>query len=65
MSRAKSRRNLDYMDVLNALEEQGISIRVASPKLVMEEVGELLKSIYVIDKNWNRSTYVISSATRV
>ena len=39
LSRAKSRRNLDYMDVLHALEEQGISIRVASPKLVMEEVG--------------------------
>ncbi len=38
LSRAKSRRNLDYMDVLAALEEKGISIRVASPKLVMEEV---------------------------
>jgi len=37
-SRAKSRRNLDYMEVLHALEEKGISIRVASPKLVMEEV---------------------------
>ena len=39
LSRAKSRRNLDYMDVLKALEDQGISIRVASPKLVMEEVS--------------------------
>ena len=39
LSRAKSRRNLDYVDVLNALEEKGISIRVASPKLVMEEVS--------------------------
>ena len=38
-SRAKSRRNLDYMDVLRVLEEKGISIRVASPKLVMEEVS--------------------------
>lgn len=45
MSRAKSRRNLDYMDVLNALEEQGISIRVASPKLVMEEAPESYKNV--------------------
>merc|ERR1719229_1373632 len=39
-SRAKSRRNLDYTDVLSALQEKGISIRVASPKLVMEEAPE-------------------------
>ena len=39
LSRAKSRRNLDYMTVLDKLEQQGISIRVASPKLVMEEVS--------------------------
>lgn len=45
MSRAKSRRNLDYMDVLNALEEQGISIRVASPKLVMEEASQSYKNV--------------------
>uniref|UniRef100_K1Q667 RNA-splicing ligase RtcB homolog n=2 Tax=Magallana gigas TaxID=29159 RepID=K1Q667_MAGGI len=38
LSRAKSRRNLDYTEVLSALEEKGISIRVASPKLVMEEI---------------------------
>lgn len=38
LSRAKSRRNLDYSTVLAALEEKGISIRVASPKMVMEEV---------------------------
>ncbi|XP_065939364.1 RNA-splicing ligase RtcB homolog [Magallana gigas] len=37
LSRAKSRRNLDYTEVLSALEEKGISIRVASPKLVIEE----------------------------
>uniref|UniRef100_K1PGQ6 3'-phosphate/5'-hydroxy nucleic acid ligase n=1 Tax=Magallana gigas TaxID=29159 RepID=K1PGQ6_MAGGI len=37
LSRAKCRRNLDYTEVLSALEEKGISIRVASPKLVMEE----------------------------
>lgn len=33
------RRNLDYQDVLASLQQKGISIRVASPKLVMEEVG--------------------------
>lgn len=38
MSRAKSRRNLEFQEVLNKLKDQGISIRVASPKLVMEEV---------------------------
>ena len=45
LSRAKSRRNLDYMDVLSKLESQGISIRVASPKLVMEEVILLICSL--------------------
>lgn len=38
LSRAKSRRNLDWHEVLKELEDKGISIRVASPKLVMEEV---------------------------
>ena len=32
------RRNLDYQDVLDSLAAKGIAIRVASPKLVMEEV---------------------------
>lgn len=32
------RRTLDYQEVLDALAQKGISIRVASPKLVMEEV---------------------------
>ena len=32
------RRTLDYQDVLDALNRKGIAIRVASPKLVMEEV---------------------------
>merc|ERR1712110_350896 len=35
LSRAKSRRNLDYQQVLDKLVQKGISIRVASPKLVM------------------------------
>ena len=38
MSRAKSRRQLSDKDVMESLEKKGISIRVASPKLVMEEV---------------------------
>lgn len=38
LSRAKSRRNLDWNQVLEDLQEKGISIRVASPKLVTEEV---------------------------
>lgn len=45
LSRAKSRRNLDYTDVLNKLEHMGISIRVASPKLVMEEAPESYKNV--------------------
>lgn len=36
------RRTLGYEDVLQKLEEKGISIRVASPKLVMEEVSILV-----------------------
>ena len=35
LSRAKSRRNIDYQSVLDKLQAQGISIRVASPKLVI------------------------------
>ena len=55
MSRAKSRRNLDYTDVLSALEEQGISIRVASPKLVMEEV--YMKMVFSIVFCWHMSHF--------
>merc|ERR1719499_957832 len=45
LSRSKSRNNLDYKDVLGRLEEMGISIRVASPKLVMEEAPESYKDV--------------------
>jgi tRNA-splicing ligase RtcB len=38
-SRNKSRNTLDYEQVLQRLETAGIAIRVASPKLVMEEVS--------------------------
>ena len=44
-SRNKSRRDLSYQDVLDKLKEQGISIRVASPKLVMEEAPESYKNV--------------------
>merc|ERR1712025_1128952 len=45
LSRAKSRRNLDFQEVLDKLSEQGISVRVASPKLVMEEAPESYKDV--------------------
>uniref|UniRef100_T1PD20 RNA-splicing ligase RtcB homolog n=1 Tax=Musca domestica TaxID=7370 RepID=T1PD20_MUSDO len=45
LSRAKSRLNLDYKEVLEKLENLGIAIRVASPKLVMEEAPEAYKDV--------------------
>jgi len=45
MSRSKSRKTLDYQDVLNDLKNKGISIRVASRKLVMEEAPESYKNV--------------------
>jgi tRNA-splicing ligase RtcB (3'-phosphate/5'-hydroxy nucleic acid ligase) len=45
MSRAKSRRTLSYESVLQKLKNKGISIRVASPKLVMEEAPESYKDV--------------------
>eukprot|EP00940_MAST-03C_sp_MAST-3C-sp2_P000287 g287.t1 len=45
MSRAKSRRSLSYETVLSNLSKKGISIRVASPKLVMEEAPESYKDV--------------------
>ena len=47
-SRAKSRRTLDYEAVLGRLEAKGISIRVASPKLVMEEAPESYKDVTAV-----------------
>ena len=44
-SRNKSRHTLNYMDVLKSLETKGIAIRVASPKLVMEEAPESYKDV--------------------
>jgi tRNA-splicing ligase RtcB len=45
MSRNKSRRSLGYEEVLKSLKDKGISIRVASPKLVMEEAPESYKDV--------------------
>lgn len=42
------RRTLDYEQVLARLKKQGISIRVASPKLVMEEVKGMGRYCVVI-----------------
>ena len=44
-SRASSRHSLEYTEVLEALRAKGISIRVASPKLVMEESPESYKDV--------------------
>ncbi|VDN96991.1 unnamed protein product [Rodentolepis nana] len=60
ISRAKSRRTLEYSDVLAKLQENGISIRVASPKLVMEEAPESYKNVtdvvntLVLPRGWNQ-----------
>lgn len=45
MSRNKSRRALTPEEVLEDLKKKGISIRVASPKLVMEEAPESYKDV--------------------
>jgi tRNA-splicing ligase RtcB (3'-phosphate/5'-hydroxy nucleic acid ligase) len=45
-SRHKCRRQLDPDEVLHKLKAKGISIRVASPKLVMEEVNKRIECVY-------------------
>ena len=47
-SRAKARRVLSYEAVLDSLKSKGISIRVASPKLVMEEAPEAYKDVSAV-----------------
>lgn len=44
-SRAGSRRQMDYTEVLDALQQKGIAIRLASPKLVMEEAPDSYKDV--------------------
>lgn len=46
LSRSKSRRELDYKDVLKEMSRKGISVRVASPKLIMEEAPESYKNVH-------------------
>ena len=45
LSRNASRRKLHHEEVLNNLKRRGISIRVASPKLVTEEAPESYKDV--------------------
>jgi len=45
ISRAKARRVLNYQDVLEEMSKRGISVRVASPKLIMEEAPESYKNV--------------------
>lgn len=44
-SRAASRREVDYTDVLSDLRSSGISVRVASPHLLMEEAPSSYKDV--------------------
>jgi tRNA-splicing ligase RtcB len=55
MSRNKSRRSLTHTEVLSALKEQGISIRVASPKLVMEEAPDSYKDVTAVVDTCHRA----------
>ena len=45
LSRAKARRELTYEEVIEKLREKNITIRMASPKLVMEEAPESYKDV--------------------
>lgn len=45
LSRNRSRNALDYLGVLEMLKQKNISIRVASPKLVVEEAPESYKDV--------------------
>jgi len=48
LSRNKTRRTLSPEHVLNTLAERGISIRVASPKLIMEEAPASYKDVTAV-----------------
>ncbi|PAV76581.1 hypothetical protein WR25_19215 [Diploscapter pachys] len=45
LSRAKSRRTITWDSVMENLNQKNISIRIASPKLVMEEAPESYKNV--------------------
>lgn len=40
LSRSKSRQKIPWTEVIDNLKQKGISIRLASPKLIMEEVSD-------------------------
>eukprot|EP00755_Sulcionema_specki_P023789 Sspe_Gene.14455::Locus_5005_Transcript_1_1_Confidence_1.000_Length_1711::g.14455::m.14455/K14415/RTCB, rtcB; tRNA-splicing ligase RtcB len=44
-SRNKARNDTEYQEVLRDLQMQGISVRMASPKLVMEECSDAYKDV--------------------
>eukprot|EP01116_Phalansterium_solitarium_P008487 TRINITY_DN22392_c0_g1_i2.p1 TRINITY_DN22392_c0_g1~~TRINITY_DN22392_c0_g1_i2.p1 ORF type:complete len:507 (-),score=158.64 TRINITY_DN22392_c0_g1_i2:186-1706(-) len=48
MSRNKSRRSLTHTEVIEDLKSKGISIRVASPKLLMEEAPDSYKDVTAV-----------------
>mmetsp|Transcript_140996 Transcript_140996/g.316132 ORF Transcript_140996/g.316132 Transcript_140996/m.316132 type:complete len:162 (-) Transcript_140996:241-726(-) len=48
LSRNKSRNAIDYNDVISNLAAKGISVRVASPKLIMEEAPESYKDVSAV-----------------
>ena len=45
LTTASIRNKLEYQEVLDKLKTKGIAIRVASPKLVMEEAPESYKDV--------------------
>jgi tRNA-splicing ligase RtcB len=55
MSRNQSRRELTYKEVLGDLKKKGIAIRVASPKLVMEEAPESYKDVSEVVETCHRA----------
>jgi tRNA-splicing ligase RtcB (3'-phosphate/5'-hydroxy nucleic acid ligase) len=54
-SRSACRRQLNYEEVLNNLESKGISIRVASPKLITEEAPESYKDVTAVVDTCDRA----------
>lgn len=55
LSRNASRRKLHHEDVLKHLEDNGIAIRVASPKLVTEEAPESYKDVMHVVETCERA----------
>lgn len=47
-SRNRSRNNISHEDVLQELSNKGIAVRIASPKLVMEEAPDSYKDVNVV-----------------